>query len=95
MAKPGIMVAAQPGERRAAIELAQQLDRQGFDHILCPYDWAVPKGDWVGAISEVYDALSLCSAILQATNEITVGSGISITYMAPSRRPGGRCLLQP
>ena len=81
MAKPGIMVAAQPGERRAAIELAQQLDRQGFDHILCPYDWAVPKGDWVGAISEVYDALSLCSAILQATNEITVGSGISITYM--------------
>ena len=79
--KPGVLVSAQPGERRAAIEVAQQLDRQGFDHILCPYDWAVPEGDWVDSIAEVYDSLSLCTAILQATNAITVGSGISITYM--------------
>jgi alkanesulfonate monooxygenase SsuD/methylene tetrahydromethanopterin reductase-like flavin-dependent oxidoreductase (luciferase family) len=81
MTKPGILVAAQPGERRAAIEVAQVLDQQGFDHILCPYDWAVPEGDWVDSIAEVYDSVSLCTAILQATDQITVGTGISITYM--------------
>ena len=81
MPKPGILVFAEPGDRKTAIEVAQKLERRGFPHVVCPYDYAVPQGDWISGISEVYDSLSLCTAILQATKTLIVESGITVTYM--------------
>ena len=81
MLKPGFIVAAEPGARKAAIEVACELERRGFPHVLCPYDYGLPEGEWVANIAELYDALSLSTAIVQATNEIRVGTGISVTYL--------------
>ena len=81
MPKPGIMLGAEPGHRKAAIAAARELEQRGFPHVFCPYDYGLPEGDWISNIAEVYDALSLSSAILQATHEIRVGTGISVTYM--------------
>ena len=81
MQKPGVLFGAEPGHRKAAIAAACELERQGFPHLFCPYDYGLPEGDWISNIAEVYDALSLSSAILQATHEMRVGTGISVTYM--------------
>ena len=81
MSKPGFIVAAEPGARKAAIEVACELERRGFPQVLCPYDYGLPEGEWVANIAELYDALSLSTAIVQATNEIRVGTGISVTYL--------------
>ena len=80
MVKPGLLVSAEPGERKAAVEVAQELERMGFPRVLCPYDYAVPEGDWISGISEIYDSMSLATAILQVTNEIEVGTAITLTY---------------
>lgn len=81
MSKPGIILAAEPGHRRAAIIAARELERRGFPHLLCPYDYGLPEGEWISNITEAYDALSLSTAILQATHAIHVGTGITVTYM--------------
>ena len=80
MEKPGLLVSAEPGDRKAAIEVAVELERLGFPRVLCPYDYAVPEGDWISGISEIYDSMSLCTAILQATSDIEVGTAITLTY---------------
>ena len=80
MAKPGVLVSAEPGDRKAAVEVAQELERLGFPRVLCPYDYAVPEGDWISGISEIYDSMSLCTAILQATTDLEVGTAITLTY---------------
>ncbi len=77
MLKPGFLITAPPGQRKAVIDVAQELEHRGFSHIFCPHDTtpAVLHG-----VAAPYDSLSLCTAMIQATNRIKVGSGVAITY---------------
>ena len=40
MAKPGFLISAPMGERKAAVELAQELARRESAHISCPHDYS-------------------------------------------------------
>ena len=77
MLKPGFLITAPPGQRKAVVDVAQELEHRGFSHIFCPHDTtpAVLHG-----VAAPYDSLSLCTAMIQATNRIKVGSGVAITY---------------
>lgn len=75
MEKPGFILSAPPGQRKAIIEVAQELERRGFPHLLCPHEYARPHD-----IPAPYDCLSLCTAVIQATHEIRVASGVAVTY---------------
>ena len=79
MAKPGFIISAHLGERQQVVELAVELERRGFPHIFCPHDYS-PILNATGAPPPPYDALSLCTAVIQATHTIKVGSGIAVTY---------------
>jgi alkanesulfonate monooxygenase SsuD/methylene tetrahydromethanopterin reductase-like flavin-dependent oxidoreductase (luciferase family) len=65
MTKPAVSLAAVPGRRRATIEMAQRLEREGFSGIYCP-----SYGDGVG----------LCEALALSTREIPFGSSIANIY---------------
>jgi alkanesulfonate monooxygenase SsuD/methylene tetrahydromethanopterin reductase-like flavin-dependent oxidoreductase (luciferase family) len=65
MTKPAVSLAAVPGRRRATIEMAQRLEREGFSGIYCP-----SYGDGVG----------LCAALALSTREIPFGSSIANIY---------------
>jgi alkanesulfonate monooxygenase SsuD/methylene tetrahydromethanopterin reductase-like flavin-dependent oxidoreductase (luciferase family) len=63
--KPAVSLAAVPGRRRATIEMAQTLEREGFSGIYCP-----SYGDGIG----------LCEALALSTREIPFGSSIANIY---------------
>ncbi len=63
--KPAVSLAAVPGRRRATIEMAQRLEREGFSGLYCP-----SLGDGVG----------LCQALALATREIPFGTSIANIY---------------
>jgi alkanesulfonate monooxygenase SsuD/methylene tetrahydromethanopterin reductase-like flavin-dependent oxidoreductase (luciferase family) len=65
MTKPAVSLAAVPGRRRATIEMAQRLERDGFSGIYCP-----SYGDGVG----------LCEALALSTREIPFGTSIANIY---------------
>ena len=78
MEKPGFILNAPPGQRKAIIEAAQELERRGFPHVLCPHEYARPH-----EAQAPYDCLSLCTALAQATQTIRIVSGVAVTYTRP------------
>src|SRR5499433_1511745 len=63
--KPAVSLAAVAGRRKATLELAQRLEREGFSGIYCP-----SFGDGVG----------LCAALALTTHEIPFGTSIANIY---------------
>ena len=63
--KPAVSLVAVPGRRRATLELAQRIEREGFTGIYCP-----SPGDGLG----------LCEALAVATGEIQFGTSIANIY---------------
>jgi alkanesulfonate monooxygenase SsuD/methylene tetrahydromethanopterin reductase-like flavin-dependent oxidoreductase (luciferase family) len=63
--KPAVSLAAVPGRRKATIELAQQIEREGFTGIYCP---------------SLGDGLALCEALALETREIPFGTSIANIY---------------
>ena len=63
--KPAVSLAAVPGRRMRTIELAQEIQRQGFSGIYCP---------------SFGDGLSLCLALAFHTNEVRFGTSIAHIY---------------
>jgi alkanesulfonate monooxygenase SsuD/methylene tetrahydromethanopterin reductase-like flavin-dependent oxidoreductase (luciferase family) len=63
--KPAVSLAAVPGRRRATIEMAQRLEREGFSGIYCP---------------SLGDGLGLCEALALTTREIPFGTSIANIY---------------
>lgn len=64
-AKPAISLAAVAGRRKATLELAQRVEREGFSGIYCP---------------SFGDGMGLCEALAFATNEIHFGTSIANIY---------------
>jgi alkanesulfonate monooxygenase SsuD/methylene tetrahydromethanopterin reductase-like flavin-dependent oxidoreductase (luciferase family) len=63
--RPAVSLAAVPGRRRATVEIAQRLEREGFAGIYCP---------------SLGDGLGLCEAIALSTREIPFGTSIANIY---------------
>ena len=63
--KPAISLVAVAGRRRATLELAQRIEREGFTGIYCPSPG---------------DGLALCQALAVATREIPLGTSIANIY---------------
>ena len=63
--KPAVSLVAVAGRRRATVELAQRIEREGFTGIYCP-----SPGDGLG----------LCEALAVATGEIQFGTSIANIY---------------
>jgi alkanesulfonate monooxygenase SsuD/methylene tetrahydromethanopterin reductase-like flavin-dependent oxidoreductase (luciferase family) len=63
--KPAVSLVAVPGRRRATLELAERLEREGFTGIYCPSPG---------------DGLALCEALAIATREIPFGTSIANIY---------------
>jgi alkanesulfonate monooxygenase SsuD/methylene tetrahydromethanopterin reductase-like flavin-dependent oxidoreductase (luciferase family) len=63
--KPAVSLAAVPGRRQRTIELAQQIEREGFSGIYCP---------------SLGDGLGLCEALAFSTREIPFGTTIANIY---------------
>ena len=63
--KPAVSLAAVPGRRKATIELAQHVEREGFTGIYCP---------------SLGDGLALCEALALSTREIPFGTSIANIY---------------
>jgi alkanesulfonate monooxygenase SsuD/methylene tetrahydromethanopterin reductase-like flavin-dependent oxidoreductase (luciferase family) len=63
--KPAVALVAVAGRRRATLEVAQQLEHEGFSGIYC---------------QSVGDGLSLCEALALVTNEIPFGTSIANLY---------------
>jgi alkanesulfonate monooxygenase SsuD/methylene tetrahydromethanopterin reductase-like flavin-dependent oxidoreductase (luciferase family) len=59
---PAIALAAVPGRRRTTLELAQELERRGFQGIYC---------------ASFGDGMALCQALAQATERIPFGTAIA------------------
>ena len=62
---PAISLVASPGRRRAALELAQEIERRGFAGIYTP---------------SFFDGLGFCEALALATNELRFGTTIMNIY---------------
>jgi alkanesulfonate monooxygenase SsuD/methylene tetrahydromethanopterin reductase-like flavin-dependent oxidoreductase (luciferase family) len=63
--KPAVSLAAVPGRRRATLEVAQRLEKEGFAGLYCP---------------SFGDGLGFCQALAQATREIPFGTTIANIY---------------
>lgn len=63
--KPAVALVAVAGRRKATLEVAQQLEREGFSGIYC---------------QSVGDGLALCEALALVTNEIPFGTSITNLY---------------
>jgi alkanesulfonate monooxygenase SsuD/methylene tetrahydromethanopterin reductase-like flavin-dependent oxidoreductase (luciferase family) len=63
--KPAVSLVAVAGRRRATLELAQRLEREGFTGIYCPSPG---------------DGLALCEALAVTTREIPLGTSIANIY---------------
>jgi alkanesulfonate monooxygenase SsuD/methylene tetrahydromethanopterin reductase-like flavin-dependent oxidoreductase (luciferase family) len=65
MTKPAVGLVAVAGRRRATLEMAQRLEREGFTGIYCPSPG---------------DGLALCEALALSTREIAFGTSIANIY---------------
>src|SRR5216683_8063451 len=65
MLKPAVSLVAVAGRRRATVDLAQRLEREGFTGIYCPSPG---------------DGLALCEALAVSTREIPLGTSIANIY---------------
>ncbi len=63
--KPAISLAAMAGRRQATLEVAQEIERQGFSGIYCP---------------SFGDGMGLCEALALCTKEISFGTAIANIY---------------
>jgi alkanesulfonate monooxygenase SsuD/methylene tetrahydromethanopterin reductase-like flavin-dependent oxidoreductase (luciferase family) len=63
--KPAVSLVAVPGRRKATLDLAQRLEREGFTGIYCP---------------SPNDGLALCEALALVTREIPFGTSIANIY---------------
>src|SRR3989441_5892883 len=63
--KPAVSLVAVAGRRRATVDLAQRLEREGFTGIYCPSPG---------------DGLALCEALALTTREIPLGTSIANIY---------------
>ena len=63
--KPAVGLVAVAGRRRATLEMAQRLEREGFSGLYCPSPG---------------DGLALCEALALSTREITLGTSIANIY---------------
>ena len=63
--KPAVSLAPMPGRRKATLELAQQIEREGFSGIYCP---------------SVVDNMTWCATLAQATHEIPFGTSVVNIY---------------
>src|SRR5438552_15686810 len=63
--KPAVSLVAVAGRRRATLELAARLEREGFAGIYCPRPG---------------DGLALCETLTLATHEIPFGTSIANIY---------------
>src|SRR5215472_9561174 len=63
--KPAVGLIAVAGRRRATLEMAQRLEREGFTGLYCPSPG---------------DGLALCEALALATREIPFGTSIANIY---------------
>lgn len=63
--KPAISLAAMAGRRQATLEVAREIERQGFAGIYCP---------------SFGDGMGLCEALALATKEIPFGTAIANIY---------------
>ena len=63
---PALSLAASPGRRGQALELAQEIERRGFSGIYCP---------------SFGDAVGLCLSIAHVTNTIEFGTSIQPIYL--------------
>jgi alkanesulfonate monooxygenase SsuD/methylene tetrahydromethanopterin reductase-like flavin-dependent oxidoreductase (luciferase family) len=63
--KPAVSLAAMAGRRQATLEVAQEIERQGFAGIYCP---------------SFGDGMGLCEALALATKEIPFGTAIANIY---------------
>ena len=63
--KPAVSLVAVPGRRQTTLEIAQEIERQGFSGLYCP---------------SFADGLSLCLALAIHTNEIRLGTSIANIY---------------
>ncbi|MBI2202380.1 MAG: LLM class flavin-dependent oxidoreductase [Candidatus Rokubacteria bacterium] len=63
--KPAVSLVAVPGRRRATLDLAQKIEREGFTGIYCPSPG---------------DGLALCHALALVTREIALGTSIAHIY---------------
>jgi alkanesulfonate monooxygenase SsuD/methylene tetrahydromethanopterin reductase-like flavin-dependent oxidoreductase (luciferase family) len=63
--KPAVSLAAVAGRRKATLELAQHLEREGFSGIYCP---------------SFGDGMGLCEALALTTHEIPFGTSIANIY---------------
>ncbi len=63
---PAVALAASPGRRSRAVELATEIERRGFSGIYCP---------------SFGDALGLCLSIAHATTTIEFGTSIQPIYL--------------
>ena len=63
--KPAVGLVAVAGRRRATLEMAQRLEREGFTGLYCPSPG---------------DGLALCEALALATREIAFGTSIANIY---------------
>ena len=63
--KPALSLAAVPGRRSATLELAQQIEKEGYAGIYCP---------------SMNDGMALCQGIAQVTRTIPFGTSIANIY---------------
>jgi alkanesulfonate monooxygenase SsuD/methylene tetrahydromethanopterin reductase-like flavin-dependent oxidoreductase (luciferase family) len=63
--KPAVSLAPMPGRRKATLELAQQMEREGFTGIYCP---------------SVVDNMTWCATLAQVTHEIPFGTSVVNLY---------------
>lgn len=63
--KPAVSLAAVAGRRQATLDLAQQIEREGFSGIFCP---------------SFGDGMGLCEALAMVTREMTLGTSIANIY---------------
>ena len=62
---PALALAAVPGRRKATVELAQEIERRGFQGIYC---------------ASFGDAMGLCLSMAHATSTIQIGTAIANIY---------------
>ena len=62
---PALALAAVPGRRKQTLELAQEIERRGFQGIYC---------------ASFGDGMGLCLSLAHVTNEIPFGTAIAVIY---------------
>ena len=89
MEKPGIFVYAVPGQRKALIEVARELDRRGFPFLYASHGSAPaiePEASSEGVVRPYegtavwQDALTHALALGMATERISLVTAIEVTY---------------